>query len=107
VISGTSAGNTNATSINCQVSLIVNGIKPYRHATATGPNGAGDFSKWNFTVSSKDTVIKEGQNKIAAKYSCAYSPRSYYNSVNVTGVTTTVTSSNIATRLQKPKLTSN
>jgi hypothetical protein len=97
VISGTSAGNTNATSINCQVSVTVNGIKPYRQATSTGPNGAGDYSKWNFTVTSKYTVIKEGQNKIAAKYSCANSPRSYYNSVNVTGVTTTVTNSNITT----------
>jgi hypothetical protein len=77
VISGTSAGNTNATSINCQVSVTVNGIKPYRQATSTGPNGAGDYSKWNFTVTSKYTVIKEGQNKIAAKYSCANSPRSY------------------------------
>jgi hypothetical protein len=97
VISGTSAGNTNATSINCQVSVTVNGIKPYQQATSTGPNGAGDYSKWNFTVTSKYTVIKEGQNKIAAKYSCANSPRSYYNSVNVTGVTTTVTNSNITT----------
>jgi hypothetical protein len=95
VIAGTSAGNTNATSINCQVSITVNGIKPYRQATASGPDGAGDYSKWNFTVTSKYTAIKAGQNKIAAKYSCANSPRSYYNSVNVTGVTTTVTNSNI------------
>jgi hypothetical protein len=88
VISGTSAGNTNAASINCQVSVIVNGIKPYRPATATGPNRSDDYSKWNFTLSPKYTSIKQGQNKITAKYSCANSPSSFYNSVNVTGVTT-------------------
>jgi hypothetical protein len=88
LISGTSAGNTNAVSVNCQVSVNVNGIKPYQRATATGPKGSDDYSKWNFTLSPKYTSIKQGQNKITAKYSCATSPGSFYNSVNVTGVTT-------------------
>jgi hypothetical protein len=88
LISGTSAGNTNAVSINCQVSVIVNGIKPYQRATATGLKGSDDYSKWNFTLIPKYTSIKQGQNKITAKYSCANSPSSFYNSVNVTGVTT-------------------
>jgi hypothetical protein len=88
LISGTSAGNTNAASINCQVSVNVNGIKPYQRATATGPNGSDDYSKWNFTLIPKYTSIKQGQNKITAKYACANSPSSFYNSVNVTGVTT-------------------
>ncbi|MDQ6864082.1 MAG: hypothetical protein M3044_09680 [Thermoproteota archaeon] len=88
LISGTSAGNTNAVSINCQVSVNVNGIKPYQRATATGPKGSDDYSKWNFTLSPKYTSIKQGQNKITAKHSCANSPSSFYNSVNVTGVTT-------------------
>jgi hypothetical protein len=88
VISGTSAGNSNSTAINCLVSVIVNGIKPYQRATATGPKGLDDYSKWNFTLSPKYTSIKQGQNKITAKYSCANNPSSFYNSVNVTGVTT-------------------
>jgi hypothetical protein len=88
LISGTSAGNTNAVSINCQVSVIVNGIKPYQRATATGLKGSDDYSKWNFTLIPNYTSIKQGQNKITAKYSCANSPSSFYNSVNVTGVTT-------------------
>jgi hypothetical protein len=88
LISGTSAGNTNAVSINCQVSVNVNGIKPYQRATAIGLKGSDDYSKWNFTLSPKYTSIKLGQNKITAKYSCANSPSSFYNSVNVTGVTT-------------------
>jgi hypothetical protein len=88
-ISGTSAGSSNPIAISCQVSVIVNGIKPYQPATATGPNGVGDYSKWNFTLTPKYTAIKEGQNKITAKYSCANIPASLsHNSVNVTGVAT-------------------
>src|ERR687887_2076746 len=84
-ISGTSLGN--ATS-HCQVSVIGNGIKPYQPATAAGPGGATDYSKWNFVLSPKYTTIKEGpNNKITAKYSCSNNPStvSYY-SVNVTGI---------------------
>jgi hypothetical protein len=89
LISGISAGNSNSTAINCLVSVIVNGIKPYHPANATGPSGFGDYSKWNFTLTPKYTTIKEGQNKITAKYSCANSPGSLsHNSVNVTGVAT-------------------
>jgi len=89
MISGISAGNSNSTAINCLVSVIVNGIKPYQSTNATGPSGLGDYSKWNFTLTSKYTTIKEGQNKITAKYSCANSPSSLsHNSVNVTGVAT-------------------
>jgi hypothetical protein len=88
MISGTSVGNSNSTAINCLVSVIVNGIKPYHPANATGPSGL-DYSKWNFTLTPKYTTIKEGQNKITAKYSCANSPSSLsHNSVNVTGVAT-------------------
>src|SRR5437899_8690606 len=88
MISGTSVGNSNSTAINCLVSVIVNGIKPYHPANATGPSGL-DYSKWNFTLTPKYTTIKEGQNKITAKYSCANIPSSLsHNSVNVTGVAT-------------------
>ena len=89
VISGISVGNSNATSINCHVSVIVNGIKPYPTATASGPSGSGDYSKWRFTLipTSEYTAIKAGQNKITAEYSCANSPTSLsHYSVNVTGI---------------------
>jgi hypothetical protein len=89
VISGTSAGNSNSTSINCQVAVIVNGIKPYRTATAIGPSGSGDYSKWSFTLVPNYTTIKAGQNKITAKYSCANNAAALsHNTVNVTGITT-------------------
>jgi hypothetical protein len=87
MISGISAGNSNSTAINCLVSVIVNGIKPYQPANGTGPTGFGDYSRWNFTLTPKYTTVKEGQNKITAKYSCVNSPSSLsHNSVNVTGV---------------------
>jgi hypothetical protein len=89
VISGKSAGNSNATYINCHVSVMVNGIKPYRIATATGPGGVVDYSKWTFTLTPnlEHSVIKVGQNKITAMYSCANSPISLsHYSVNVTGI---------------------
>jgi hypothetical protein len=86
VISGVSVGNSNATYINCHVSIMVNGIKPYRLATASGPD---DYSKWTFTLTPNlvYSAIKAGQNKITAMYSCANSPTSLsHYSVNVTGV---------------------
>jgi Bacterial Ig domain len=63
VVSGTSSDDSNS---NCQVSVIVNGIKPYQPATASGAGGANDYSKWGFTLSPKYTAIKEGENKIIA-----------------------------------------
>lgn len=72
----------------CQVFVIANGVKPYQPATATGPGGATDYSKWNFKLSSNYTEIKQGpNNKITAKYACSSTPPtlSFY-SVNVTGV---------------------
>ena len=85
IISGISIAN--ATS-HCQVSVIVNDVWPYQPATGTGPGGANDYSKWNFTLSPQYTTIKEGpNNKLVARYTCSDNPRiiSYY-SVNVTGV---------------------
>jgi hypothetical protein len=83
-ISGTSIGNATA---NCQVSVIVNNVKPYHNATATGTGGAADYSKWNFSLTSKYTTIKPGENRITAKYECANDPTSKgFSSVNVTGV---------------------
>ena len=90
-ISGISIAN--ATTSHCQVSVIVNDVWPYQPATGTGPGGASDYSKWNFTLSPQYTTIKEGpNNKIVARYTCSDNPRiiSYY-SVNVTGVAAAAT----------------
>src|ERR671927_235210 len=83
-ISGTSIAN--ATS-NCQVSVIVNNVKPYQNATAAGSGGPADYSKWNFALTSKYTTIKQGDNRITARYECANNPAlKGFSSINVTGV---------------------
>jgi hypothetical protein len=91
-ISGTSTHNT--TTSNCPVSVIVNNVKPYQNATAIGPGGNNDYSKWNFKLTSHYTMIKEGLNKITAKLACADNPnlKKYY-SVNVTGVAASASAS--------------
>jgi hypothetical protein len=90
-ISGTSLANPNS---NCQITVIVNHVKPYQPATAAGPEGSKDYSKWNFVLSSKYTTIHQGQNKITAKYNCnSANPGGLsFNSVNVTGLPAAVTS---------------
>lgn len=85
LISGTSKANSTSA---CQVSVIVDGIKPYQHAIPT--SGPMDYTTWSFTLASKYATIKQGENKITAKYFCKDNPRlvSFY-SVNVSGVGTT------------------
>jgi hypothetical protein len=84
-VTGTSEAKS--TSANCQVSVIVNGMKPYQKAVPTGHGGANDYSTWNYSLTPTFTVIKQGENKITAKFSCGNNsiPASH-NSVNVTGV---------------------
>lgn len=84
-IIGTSSDN--ATS-DCQVLVIVNGIKPYQPATGTGHGGATDYSTWNYVLTSKYTTIIPGpNNKITAKYVCMDKPGvSSFYSVNLTGI---------------------
>lgn len=55
---------------SCQISVIVNDVKPYQTAVATGSGGVNDYSQWKFTVTPNYTAIKEGQNKITSKVTC-------------------------------------
>jgi hypothetical protein len=85
LIYGKSADNTTS---DCKVSVIVNGVKPYHIASSNGEAGGNDYSKWNYTLTPVYTSIKQGQNKITAKFSCSNNPSLIsYNSVNITGVT--------------------
>jgi hypothetical protein len=89
-VSGTSIDN--ATSNDCKVSVIVNKVRPYQPAIATGPGGATDYSKWKFDITSKYTTIKQGDNRITAKYECANNPDgNSFSSVNLTGISNTGT----------------
>jgi len=73
---------------DCKVSVLLNSVKPYQQAAATGHNGTADYSSWRYTITPNYAVIKEGQNKITAKISCASNPTNLtkYSSLNVTGV---------------------
>ena len=87
-VSGTSIDNATA---KCEVSVIVNNVKPYQPAISTTGAGrtgaAADYSKWKFDITSKYTTIKPGENRITAKYDCKDNPASKsFSSVNVTGV---------------------
>ena len=82
------------TSNDCQVSVIINSIKPYQPATANGTIGKNDYSRWFFVLSSNYTSIKEGVNEITAKLSCLSSlsnnNTTKWYSINVTGITTAI-----------------
>jgi hypothetical protein len=84
----TVTGTSISKSPDCEVSVIVNGIKPYQKAVPTGTGMANNYSTWTYRLT--PTLIKLGQNKITAKFSCgnnvSFTP---HNSVNVTGVANT------------------
>ncbi|MFZ0894187.1 MAG: hypothetical protein WAZ77_06760 [Candidatus Nitrosopolaris sp.] len=77
----------NKTHTGCTVSVLLNSIKPYQKAVATGHGGKNDYSTWKYTITSKYAALKQGQNKITSKVTCIATPtnltKSY--SVNVTG----------------------
>jgi hypothetical protein len=87
-VSGISAPPVaNKTHAGCTVSVLLNSIKPYQKAVATGHGGKNDYSTWKYTITSKYAALKQGQNKITSKVTCIATPtnltKSY--SVNVTG----------------------
>ena len=81
-ISGFSSDNSIK---NCSVYLIVNDVKPYQAAVASGPGGIDDFSQWKFVLQTSYTQIIDGENKITAKLLCSSAPTRWY-SVMVVGV---------------------
>jgi hypothetical protein len=83
IISGISSANrTN----NCKVSIIINNIKPYQEANATGHNGPNDYSTWVYRLGFPYPPLKLGENKITAKITCAANNHARFNTVNITGV---------------------
>ena len=89
VVSGTSSSNSTN---QCTVSVAVNGVKPYQQTIPAGHNRTNDYSRWTFINTANYTAIKEGINKISAKYACPQNTnltRTY--SVNVIGVLASAT----------------
>jgi hypothetical protein len=93
-ITGTS---TDDATTDCQVYVDVNDQKPFQNATATGPGGESDYSNWNYNYMRDYHIITEGTNELTAKLSCFDDSNSgtanltKWNSVNVTGGSTTTT----------------
>ena len=89
LISGISSANgTN----NCEVSVIINNIKPYQKAVGIGiPSHltghiSNDYSTWVYRLGFPYPPLKLGENKITAKITCAANNHARFNTVNVTGV---------------------
>jgi hypothetical protein len=91
-VSGESSDDT---SKDCDVSVIVNYVKPYHSTSATGAGGTHDYSQWDFTLSSNYTEIKEGTNRITAKLFCSPTSVRWY-SVDIMGVYASQASTNIS-----------
>ena len=87
LVSGISSPPPGVSHRGCAVSLVLNGVKPYQKTVPIGTGGTNDYSIWHYNITPKYAIIKHGQNKIAAKISCAASPSNLtkFNSVNVTG----------------------
>jgi hypothetical protein len=81
------AGSSTDDSIsNCEVAVIVNGVRPYQPVLANGSSGIKDYSTWNYLLNSSYTSIKASpDNKITAKLVCGPNLTKWY-SVNVTGI---------------------
>ncbi len=79
----------------CNVSVIVNSVRPYQQANPTGRGGNNDYSSWEFNLSQDYATIREGTNEITAKLSCLPPSSvdgltseniSKWYSINVTGI---------------------
>jgi hypothetical protein len=84
-VMGTSLANQSS---NCHIVIGLNHVKPSQNATPAGTGGANDYSKWNFDITSKYTTIKQGPNRISAKYTCSSTTNPnllLFDSVNVIG----------------------
>ena len=84
-ISGTS---TDTTGSECQVYADWNDKKPFQRVVATGSEGNGDYSRWNYTYSTTYHEITNGTNELTSKISCLASPTNLtkWYSINVTGI---------------------
>jgi len=74
---------------NCQVSVIVDSMRPYQKTIPIGQIGVGNYSQWKYALAPTYAgSIKEGINKITAKLLCNSNPTTLtkFYSINVTGV---------------------
>jgi hypothetical protein len=86
LVSGTATDNADSP---CEVSVLLNDVRPYQPATPRGTSGKDDYSNWQFFLTPDYAPIKQGANKITAKLECLKSPVNLtkWYSVNVIGGT--------------------
>jgi hypothetical protein len=84
-IAGTS---TETAASECQVYVDWNDKKPFQRVVATGSEGSGDYSRWNYTYTATYHEITNGTNELTSKISCLASPSNLtkWYSINVTGI---------------------
>jgi hypothetical protein len=71
---------------NCQVSVILNHLKPYQKTIPAGTGGTEDYSYWMYTFNHSYSNIKAGKNKITAKLTCFNGNLTKWYSINVFGI---------------------
>ena len=49
---------------DCAVLVLLDDIKPYQKAAATGHGETNDYSTWKYTITPKYATLKQGKNKI-------------------------------------------
>ena len=86
VISGTATDDSDSP---CDVSVLVNDVRPYQPAMPRGTSGKDDYSNWEFHLTPDYAPIKQGSNKVTAKLECLKLPVNLtkWYSVTVTGGT--------------------
>jgi hypothetical protein len=86
LISGTASDDSKSP---CDVSVLVNDVRPYQPATPKGTSGKNDYSNWEFHLTPDYAPIKQGPNKITAKLECLKLPVNLtkWYSVSVNGGT--------------------
>lgn len=97
-INGVSSDNWDST---CDVYVVLNGIKPYQRVAPIGESSSSgglvrDYSQWNFAFLPSYGLVTEGDNKMTAKITCINGNKNAtkFNSLNVTGISRNLSSSN-------------
>ena len=82
IFRGVSSDNSSS---DCQVSIILNDIRPYQPVVPIKDN---DYSSWTFDLGTYSTAVKDGYNKATAKISCLgpLANATKWNSINFTKI---------------------
>jgi hypothetical protein len=87
-MNGTSSDDA---STDCQVYADLNNLIPFQNASATGPAGENDYSKWTFTYTKDYHLITNGSNELTANLFCLDNPSpAAISSIDIIGQSPTI-----------------